>query len=611
MVSYEEQISNFQFQKVPFLEKKLSNLELVAISDIENFSLMEKKEKELLKSYGPKSLILVPLISRNNLIGFLEFSSISTIIEWQDEDLFFFKTVSNTFSNAFERVRRENEILLAKEAAETAARVKAEFLANMSHEIRTPLNAILGFTEILENEIKENNLKQHLSAISSSGKTLLTLINDILDLSKIEAGKFELQYQPVNLRILFNEMKQIFAWKVEKKELDFIIEIDEKLPNALILDEIRLRQILLNLIGNAVKFTEKGYIKLHVSELFTKSNHSTLNLIFTVEDTGIGISSNQKKLIFEAFRQHNGQSSSKYGGTGLGLAITTRLVEMMNGKVSVESKIGKGSVFKVVLRNIAVGSIDEEIERKKEVDLTSVKFEKALILVVDDVMQNRAVVKEFLLSEGFSVIEAENGKIAVELTKKNHPDFIFMDLKMPEMSGYEATRILKGDAKFKDIPIVALTASILQEDEKDIYAAGCDGYLLKPVTKKELLNELIRFLPHSIIEQKISPKIKEIKKEKIILSDEVKAKIPEFLKIINEEINSKWQRISKTYIIGEVEDFAEEIKNLSEEYKIDYFTIWADKLLAEVQSFDIEGFQVSLKKFPELVKHLNSVINKK
>ncbi len=606
MVSYEEQLNKLQFEKVPFLEEKLKKLELIAISDIEDFSLMEKKERELLKGYGLKSIILIPLISRNNLIGFLEFSSISNIIKWQDEDLLFFKTISNTFSNAFERVRRENEILLAKEAAETAARVKAEFLANMSHEIRTPLNAILGFTEILENEVKENKHKQHLAAISSSGKILLTLINDILDLSKIEAGKFELQYQPVNLRILFNEMKQIFAWKVEKKELDFIIEIDEKLPNALILDEIRLRQILLNLIGNAVKFTEKGYIKLNVSELFTKRNHSTLNLIFTVEDTGIGISANQKKLIFEAFRQHKGQSTSKYGGTGLGLAITTRLVEMMNGKISVESKIGKGSIFKVVLRNIAVGSIDEEIEKRKGVDLTSVKFEEALILVVDDVMQNRAVVKEFLLSEGLSVMEAENGKIAVELAKKNHPDFIFMDLKMPEMSGYEATRILKGDAKFKDIPIVALTASILQEDEKDIYAAGCDGYLLKPVTKKELLIELIRFLPHSITEPEISQKKEEIKKEKIILTDEVKAKIPEFLKIIEEEINVKWQRISKTYIIGEVEDFAEEIKNLSEKYKIDYMTNWAAKLLAEAQSFDIEGFQVSLKKFPELVEKIKN-----
>ena len=178
------------------------------------------------------------------------------------------------------------------------------------------------------------------------------------------------------------------------------------------------------------------------------------------------------------------------------------------------------------------------------------------------------------------------------------------------MSGYEATKILKGDAKFKDIPIVALTASILQEDEKDIYAAGCDGYLLKPVTKNDLLNELIRFLPHSITEQKISQKKEEIKKEKIILSDEVKAKIPEFLKIIEEEINSKWQRISKTYIIGEVEDFAEEIKNLSEKYKIDYITKWADKLLAETRSFDIGKIQISLNKFPELLKYLNSVINK-
>jgi PAS domain S-box-containing protein len=252
------------------------------------------------------------------------------------------------------RTRAEEALKLAKEAAEAAAKVKSEFLANMSHEIRTPLNAILGFTELLQRKITDEQHRAFLSTIASSGNSLLRLINDILDLSKIEAGKLELHYEAVNLHAVFNEIKQIFYWQVRDKGLEFHLDSDPDLPESLLLDEIRLRQILLNLVGNAVKFTERGYIRLSVHTKYTKEDHSWLDLIFSVQDTGIGIPEEQRERIFDAFKQRTGQDAAKYGGTGLGLAITKRLVEMMGGEISVESASGRGCTFFIRLKDVAV-----------------------------------------------------------------------------------------------------------------------------------------------------------------------------------------------------------------------------------------------------------------
>ena len=252
------------------------------------------------------------------------------------------------------RMRAEEALKLAKEAAEAAAKVKSEFLANMSHEIRTPLNAILGFTELLQRKITDEQHRAFLSTISSSGNSLLRLINDILDLSKIEAGKLELHYEAVNLHVVFNEIKQIFYWQVRDKGLEFHLDIAPDLPESLLLDEIRLRQVLLNLVGNAVKFTERGYIQLSVHKKYTKEDYSWLDLIVSVQDTGIGILEEHREQIFDAFKQRTGQDAAKYGGTGLGLAITKRLVEMMDGEISVESESGKGCTFFIRLKDVAV-----------------------------------------------------------------------------------------------------------------------------------------------------------------------------------------------------------------------------------------------------------------
>ncbi|MCK5525410.1 MAG: PAS domain S-box protein [Thiomargarita sp.] len=252
------------------------------------------------------------------------------------------------------RKRAEKAMKQAKEAAESANRAKSEFLANMSHEIRTPLNTIVGFSELLSEQTSDKKHLNHIDAIKTAGETLLTLINDILDLSKIEVGQLDILYKMVNPHVIFNEIQQFFAVKIAEKNIDFIVEIDKELPQTLLLDETRLRQVLFNLIGNAIKFTDKGYVKLHANKICKEKYCKNVDLIFSVIDTGIGIPEERQDIIFETFQQQDGKSTRKYEGTGLGLAITKRLVEMMNGTISVKSTVGVGSIFEIILRNVKV-----------------------------------------------------------------------------------------------------------------------------------------------------------------------------------------------------------------------------------------------------------------
>jgi len=496
----------------------------------------------------------------------------------------------------------------ARNEADDANKAKSEFLANMSHEIRTPMNAILGFTELLGKKISNNEQKRWLSSISSSGKTLLSLINDILDLSKIEAGKMVLDYRPVNPKSIFNDIINIFKTKCEKKQVTFETAVADDLNDSLVLDETRIRQILFNIVGNAVKFTEKGYIRLSVRQEYSRPDKSMLDLIFSVEDTGIGIPEDQQKIIFEAFRQQVGQSNAQFGGTGLGLAITRRLVEMMGGQIQLNSQPQKGSTFSILLKDVAVAATVPKISRPV-FELADISFAPATILSVDDIETNRILLRDFLSPYSFEIFDAEHGEQAVEMAKKIQPDLIFMDMKMPVMDGYTATRNIKADPETNAIPIVALTASVMKDSLHEIEEAGCDDLLQKPVGSEDLIQTLMKYLKYVVLDSE--KEIAEFSNTKGIKTSEHDAleldpeKKVQLINHLKGDLYKTWKQTSEQFIFSNIETFGQTMIQLGTEFQVKMIRSWGQKLIDQAQSFDMEALPETLLAYPELIERLS------
>ncbi len=396
-----------------------------------------------------------------------------------------------------ERKHADERLRSAKEAAEAASQAKSEFLANMSHEIRTPINAILGYSRILGERSQDPQQKEYLNSIHASGRSLLMLINDILDLSKIEANKLELEYSAVEPRFILDDVEKVFAHEAKHRGLELVVDVSPGLPPLLLLDEPRLRQILLNLVGNAVKFTEQGSITVTASHKWTSPEHDRIHLVISVADTGIGIDESEIERIFGAFEQMTGQQQSKYGGTGLGLAIIRRLVDMMGGQIQLESVVGEGSTFTVVLDDVEVAPAGAPPKRPPDAQqVAGMCFEPASILIVDDAQINRKLLRDYLADYDFNFLEAENGEEAVEICTTEHPDLILMDLRMPVLDGYEAARILKGTPETEVTPMVAVTAWATKEEKARVMPVF-DAFLTKPIDKVELILTLSSFLPYS------------------------------------------------------------------------------------------------------------------
>lgn len=384
----------------------------------------------------------------------------------------------------------KNEIIKAeKEKAETSEKAKHQFLANMSHEIRTPMNAIKGMTDILLRRNPKEDQKEYLEGIKQSSDSLLVIINDILDISKIEAGKVELEQETFSVNELVNNIHTIMQFKAEEKGLELNKDLPIEDLNVLG-DATRLRQILINLIGNAIKFTEKGLVTTII-----KSEHAgeKLNLHFTVSDTGIGIDEDRMGKIFESFEQAYSDTSRKFGGTGLGLSISKKLIELQNGSIWVESEKGKGSKFHFTIPYLIAETKVEALPTEGFQSNIADALKGIKILLVEDNAFNVVVAQEELEDaiEGVYVEVAENGLIAMEKLKSSIFDIILMDVQMPVMNGFEATKAIRNLlSENANTRIIAMTANVLKEEVDLCYQAGMNDFIGKPFDIDELLHKI-------------------------------------------------------------------------------------------------------------------------
>ena len=416
-----------------------------------------------------------------------EFPIELTITGIQDDNEFYYSAFIRDISS---RIQREQELLQMKEKAEQAAKAKSQFLSVMSHELRTPLNAVIGITHLMQQNQPREDQQEDLRTLQFSGESLLHIINDILDFTKLDSGKIELSAIDFNLRELTQSLYQSFSFKAKEKNIVFDVEYDDRMPFYVKGDSFRLSQVLNNLISNAIKFTQEGSVKLRVE--MTENNSSSFVTRFSVVDTGIGIPKDKQEKIFEQFTQADSDTTRLYGGTGLGLSISGRLAELMGGEILVESVPGKGSTFQFSIQ-LQVGEMPvTAVVAPKVVTKSNDQFKNKIILLAEDNAFNANIARRFIAGWGGQLDIVVDGRQALEFVSRKKYDLILMDVQMPVLDGFACTRKIR--KHFKDVPIIAITASPKNEIINEIIACGMDDFVSKPFKPNELRSKLLEWL---------------------------------------------------------------------------------------------------------------------
>lgn len=557
-------LQHFEYSLMPSWKPLIVEKKMICASDISTLPL---DLSETLAPQGIKSILAVSIFAQGRLYGYLGLDSCRKKREWSEEEIELLRSISTIIAGAIERRGWERSEKEQRIQAQQANLAKSEFLANMSHEIRTPLNSILGFAELLKPALEKNErFAGYLESIATSGQNLLLIIDDILDLSKIESGKMEIHPSPTDIKAFLKELESLFLPSALKKNLSYELNLQEGIPDFLVMDEIRLRQVLFNLLGNAFKFTHEG--KVSCSFRFQRQSASKITLFIEVSDTGIGIPLSQQSRIFEPFTQQDAQNTRKYGGTGLGLTITKRLVEIMGGELTLESRPKWGSTFFITLPHLQIAT--------PKISKTSLQpppssLPCAKILLVDDVSDNREIVRAFLEGQPLHIIEAKDGLEAIAIAQKELPDLILMDIQMPFKDGLETAKLLKESPKTRPIKIIALTALAMKEEER-VIRSFCEGYIKKPFTKATLLEELSTHLASRPLQASL-PDL-----------------TPKERSLLQEALQGEYEEASLLMLNVDIERFAQCLLALAGE-QIPSLIPLASALLEATQSFEIERME--------------------
>ncbi|MES2706550.1 MAG: ATP-binding protein [Verrucomicrobiota bacterium] len=510
------------------------------------------------------------------------------------------------FQKAIKASLVQRRLLIQRRRAITADREKSRFMANMSHEIRTPMNAILGFSQLLRDEVRTDRAKHYVNAIGSAGENLLGLINDVLDLSKIEAGRVELRPEVIDLREVVGNVRTLMSQRAIEKGLTLRAEIAEDCPPWLLMDALRLRQMLLNLLSNAVKFTSSGAVILRVTSR-PGSVAGTLTLEIRISDTGRGIPPGELDAIFKPFRQGSRQDENSEQGTGLGLSITRRLAQMMGGSIEAESTVGKGSVFTLILPDVEIPAADPAPAEEPLIsgDLNLLPAMK--VLIVDDNAYNREVLGGFFRNTHHTVIYGTNGLEAVELAVRENPDLILMDIRMPRLDGREATAAIRRNHNLARTPVIAVTASSLSGSAGEIRGAF-NGYLRKPFLRHQLTALLHEVMAPAAAAENPGEEAGNTGEMNGMAGAGTPGKaapLPETAAAtLRDLLESRWPGIRKTMAVRAVGGFANELAALAEAWNCGPLRVFAVDLQAETSAYHISGMERTLARFPALVDAL-------
>jgi signal transduction histidine kinase/DNA-binding NarL/FixJ family response regulator len=511
---------------------------------------------------------------------------------------------------AARRQQDEQSLQAAKERAEYANREKTRFLANLSHEIRTPLNAILGFSEILRELASNPRERRYVEIILGNGESLATLINDVLDLARIEVGKLKLRPEPTDLRVLARGWRTLFAQQVAQKEknIEMRVYVDESVPERLDVDPLRLRQIVLNLVGNAIKFTDEGHIHVRMWCELDSADHAYATLKLSVDDSGAGIPSDRVRKIFKPFNQAGLMLDREQEGAGLGLSIVLNLVRLMNGSIEVDSEVGRGSRFTVTLRALPVAVSAKVADGAVAGIAAETALAPLTILIADDNQTNRELIGTYLRAARHRLLFAEDGREAVDIARRERPDIILMDIRMPVMDGRAARSVIAEDPGLRHIPVIAVTASALSDDTQEL-RARFDGYVRKPFTGQQLLAEIARVLNLGVPAPEAA---QEAPGDEEKGSSTVRADLlsgwQALLERLQTDAGTRVPELRAAMAMGEISEFAYELRTLGDRAGCTPVVRYANRLAAHAEGFELAALERGLEGFPALVAAVEAAI---